>query len=280
MREDPPHDAHGIDLPEIPSGSDAILQPRPPQAPPSGSRRWKLVGKDALDAAIAESMDTVLQSAALDVHPAVRERVREAFVKELRDRIRGEGRSLRAVSKQDFLQELERSNSELVAKRDATRTELLSLEDKVRSLESGSEEAPAFASGLRAAEVRARVLSFLEDRLRNARTRDDLGRGLLDFASELVQEDRRRRGLDDATENSNEALDRYRRRIDKLRTALSETEGQLEELARRAQEDPDGAAGPLARALLEGKDGDDDRRALMQRLFEENIALREALRRA
>lgn len=249
----------------------------PSDAGAAAQKRWKLVGKDALDQAVAESLAQVVREEVGDLDPELLARVQASFLREFRARIRGGGRSLKAVSKKDFLQELERSNSELIAKRNETLKELSDLESKVRSIESG-EAAPA--AGLRAAEVRARVLSFLEGRLKQARSQDDLGRGLLEFASSLVQEDRRRRGLDDPTSSSNEALDRYRRRIEKLRSALSVTEGQLDELARRAQQDPDGAATPLARAFLEGREGDEDRRALMQRLFEENIALREALKRA
>lgn len=254
------------------------LQPAPANG--TRQRRWKLVGRDALEQAVAESLEIVVQQEIGELDAEVAERVQQSFLREFRSRIRGGGRSLRAVSKKDFLEELERSNSELTAKRNETRRELSDLEVKVKKIESGEDPSAQPAAGLRAAEVRVRVLSFLEDRLKTARTRDDLGRGLLDFASSLVQEDRRRRGLDDPAATSNEALDRYRRRIEKLRSALSVTEGQLEELARRAQEDPDGAASPLARAVLDGREGDENRRALMRRLFEENIALREALRRA
>ncbi|MFT5690590.1 MAG: hypothetical protein ACI8PQ_003447 [Planctomycetota bacterium] len=271
--ENVPHPSRGTD--------QGTLRPEPPQrqSPEGRSKHWKLVGRDALDQAVAEALRSVIQREVGEMAPELMERIQVGFLREFREGISGGGRSLRAVSKRDFLKELERSNSKLVAKRRTAQKELAELETKVQAIETG-EESPGVTLGLRAAEIRSLVLGFLEGRVKAAHTKDDLGRGLLDLASGLIREDRRRRGLDSAEGQANEALDVYRRRIEKLRSALSMTESQLEQLAIQAKKENEAHLIPMTSALLDDRVDHEDRRTIMQQLFDENIALRKALRRA
>ena len=258
--------------------ADGTLRPVPTQG--RRPKRWKLVGNDALERAVNEAFVTVAEREVGGLDGLLLARLQSGFLIEFRKRIKGGGRSLRAVSKKDFLEELEQSNSELLAKRDGTLAKLRDLEDKVKAIEAGDASALGSADGLRPAEVRARVLKFLETRLRAARTRDEFGRGLLEFSSALLREDRERRGLDGEDGLGGEALDRYRRRIDKLRSALSDTEEQLEELARRAREGAEPEHTGQLNPILIGRESKEERLAMMQRLFEQNLALRDSLRAA
>jgi hypothetical protein len=241
------------------------------------SKRLTLVNRDVLRrivmGAVDRAVDMAQEGALIDT-----------LVAELARSLRREGRAIRGLTRRQFLEELERSNHELLQLRKQAESELSNLQAELllhrRMLDDAhaamvaraDADAPVFDAKVRdelaalfdraeAGELTLQELRSEVDALVLASSRDGRGRMLDAWA---IERDRQ--------------VDLLRRRINKLNRSLEASEEAIQRLSSQAEEDPgiasiyrtvqglEATANHLAR-----------KRVMLSEIYRENLKLRERL---
>ncbi len=255
-----------------------------PTAPPireGASIRWSL--EDALDAGVLAALERMFGSYEGDLSG-----VQRVLRLEFQAMLRTSGRSIRSLLRRSFLTELHRSHIELVLAREHAKEELARLETRraefgtapPAAAESSDDAARSAAlQALRGPEVDR---AGLEERFRQVLARAplspeenralaaDLGKEALSVLEEALESFRLRR--DRATQ---EEIDRYERRITKLKESLARTEHLLSGLASTRRVDA-GVASiyRTVQGLQDDAAQHEKKAALLADIFEANLALR------
>jgi hypothetical protein len=201
------------------------------------SKRLTLVNRDVLRRIVMGSVDR-----AVDV--AQEGNLIDTLVAELARSLRREGRAIRGLTRRQFLEELERSNHELLQLRRQAESELSNLQAELMLHRRMLDD--AHAAMVARADADAPIF--------DAKVRDDLAR-LFDRAEagELTLQELRAevdalvlasssegrdRMLDAWAVERDRQVDLLRRRINKLNRSLEASEEALQRLSSQAEEDP------------------------------------------
>ncbi len=260
-------------------GSGAAASPEPAAA---GRKSPRVQRPESLarlvDGAVFRSLERTLRQHGGD--PA---RVKRLIRREFQALLRSNGRTIRGVLRRSFLIELQRAHAELLISRERANEELHALELKKATL-TGRLASPSGEAGVllrsagaideRALELAfARVLERAEGSIRPRLLAGELREETMSFLRETLARLQERRDREIAEE-----IDRYERRIAKLKDSLERTEALLEEL-RAAPLDEEGKASiyRTVQGLSEGAARLEQKKALLSRIYEANLALREEL---
>ncbi len=231
-----------------------------------------------VDGAVFRSLERTLRQHGGD--PA---RVKRLIRQEFQALLRSNGRVIRGVLRRSFLIELQRAHAELLISRERASEELRALELEKANL-AGRLEAPGRQASLLLQSASAIDEGELEQALVRvlARAQGSITPRLL--ASELKEETLSflrgtlARVQEQRDREIKEEIDRYERRIAKLKDSLERTEALLEEL-RASPLDEEGKASiyRTVQGLSAGAARLEQKKALLSRIYEANLALREGL---
>jgi len=201
------------------------------------SKRLTLVNRDVLRRIVMGSVDR-----AVDV--AQEGTLIDTLVAELARSLRREGRAIRGLTRRQFLEELERSNHELLQLRRQAESELSNLQAELmlhrRMLDDAhaamvaraDADAPIFD-----AKVREDLAALFDRAEAGELTLQEL-RAEVDALVQASSSEGRGRMLDAWAVERDRQVDLLRRRINKLNRSLEASEEALQRLSSHAEEDP------------------------------------------
>ena len=252
---------------------DRIPNKQPAGRQPTG-RQLKMVGKESmhamLDVAVSRALGADLPNLGREQVRALQERVREQFQELLSEN----ARSVQGVSKGRFLSEMDASRQQILRKRSQAEAEMGVLERQSAMLRSlylvGGPRDGSSADFEVQLEAQFRKMSEeAGPAVRRSSFPADLARSAAGMARAEWKSI-----LDRYADNANDEIDQYRRRIQKLSAALTETEDALDAMSKLKEGDP--GLSSIYRSVR-GIDEDGaqglQRRAILTSLFKRNKAL-------
>ena len=242
----------------------------PAPAPPR-QRQLRVISRQPLEAAFEAALARSLRRHAPKLDERTIAIVREQAFRDFMQLVGQNVRSVRGVSKREFMAELERSHADVMRQREDARHELARLRLRVellRRLKSGQGSDGDAGSPLNDA------LQLLFRRARSGELdMDELKREVELMAMEFAHFDKKR-----SQSEYDRQLDLFERRIAKLNTSLKESEETIQALARHKAGDQGIAS---IYRTVQGLSADDQMHAvkheLLVKLFEANLALREQM---
>ncbi|HED67000.1 MAG TPA: hypothetical protein ENJ09_15770 [Planctomycetes bacterium] len=239
------------------------------QGKPRG-KRLRLIGREpletALDLAVSRALRRTMPVYETERVSAIQDIVRTEFALLLKNN----GRTVRGVGKSEFLAELERSRNQIIAARDRAKSELDEVRERMEFLRGivGAEggdagSAPTFESAFERPFLRILEGSTVEPMARKRIL------GELSEAARRIARAEWERAAAARRELARERIDRYERRIAKLKRSMERTEDALDRLA-SLREGDDGMASIYR--VVQGLDEDEALYEYKQRLLREIFA--------
>jgi chaperonin cofactor prefoldin len=248
-------------------------------------RRLRVIGREplttALDIAVSRALRRVLPEYDAERVEAIQDDVRRSFG----ELLRANGERVRGVTKSRFMEELERSRDSILVAHRRAEEELRRLQETVECL--------------RAIQVDSRLRDRSDDLERSLGFEEELTRRFADvlaraaeggvpigvLTEELVAaagalaRDERERAASGRAAGTEEEIQRYQRRIDKLTASLARTEDALKKLSRL--EEGDAGIASIYRTV-QGLSEDEleleRKRELLAEIFSANLLLQKAER--
>ena len=243
-------------------------------------RRLKIIGREPLETAIDIAVSRALHRHLADLDRGRREAIRDTSRTELLELLRQNGRKVRATSKSQFMDELEKSRNEILASRDAATTEVEELRKQLEvyhNMQAADDQVRRAHAGEMIANANAELGTEL------ARLFERFERGEIDAVG--LQEQIRaftsrmtRQGWDESFEERSKEyesqVDTLERRVAKLNLSLEESERALLELS-KAKNIDSGVASVYrtVQGLSQNEDQWKVKEALLVKVFEANQVL-------
>lgn len=233
-----------------------------------GARQLKVIGRRPLEAAFEAALARSLRRHAPELDEERVALVREQAFRDFMRLVGSQVRSLRGISKRDFLADLEQSHAAVLREREEARRELARLE--VRAAVVRRMEAPREAEGA-GTPLNDGLQEIFQRAERGELAMEDLRQEVELAASQYASIDKER-----TLSEYERQIDLFQRRIAKLNESLKRSEQTIQELARSKQVDPGLAS---VYRSVQGLAADAQMREakldLLVKLFESNLALRE-----
>ena len=254
-----------------------ILPAAPKTTTPA--RKLKIIRTGSLAQAIDEIVPQALRQNRVHATPAQERGIRESIRKRLLKTLEQKGKKVRGLTKSGFLLELDRSRNQILLERDAAREELGAVMDKLsfyRGFQEEDESALIEETVLPPAhqmELHERVLETFRNYAEGRLTQEDLQREVLEIATNLA-EDERRRTIEERVRDHRNQVELFERRISKLNVSLEETESALAHLEK--SKDADHGVASVYRTVQGLSHNEAHKRlknALLRKVFEANVAL-------
>jgi hypothetical protein len=240
-------------------------------------RNLTLVNRDVLRRIVRGAVDRAVDS-------AQEGELIDTLIGELAQSLRREGKAIRGLTRRQFLEELERSNHELLQLRAQAQAELSDLQAELvlhRQMLDGAHAAMVARADAEAHVLDAKVLDGLALLFDLAEAGEISLSELRGRVDELVlsnSRDGRGRMLDAWAVERDRQVELLRRRINKLNRSLLASEEALQRLATQAEEDPGIASIYRTVQGLEATATNLARkRQMLAEIYRENLKLREGM---
>ena len=268
------------DPPRIPAEDSDALVPVPASAIPRRGRRLKVIREKPLAAVMDLAVSRVLRRRLKRYDPKTVEAVQNEIAREFQALLKENSRSVRGMSKQKFMAELERSRNEILRSRDEAQAKLdemlkkLDFFSSIQELDDRAQERGAKSfEEVHRHTLAARIQDLLASADRGEITPAELQHLLVTLASQSVADDRRRIQEERTSEYHN-LSDTFERRIAKLNRALADSEQALLQLSR--QKNGETGLASIYRTVQGLSEAEENRlakKAILEQIFLANLTL-------